>query len=226
MDRIWLKSYPAGVPADINPTAYGSLGDFFAASVERYRDRVAYIGMKRTMTYGELDAQSRAFAAYLVDAAGLKRGARVALMMPNLLQYPVALFGALRAGFVVVNCNPLYSPRELNHQLADSGAEAIVVLENFAQTLEKAIAGTNVRSVIVTAVGDLIGRSRGLVANLVVRRVRRAVPPWRLPQAVRFRRALARGTPPQGGAAADRARTISPSCNIPAARRASPRARC
>ncbi len=193
MDRIWLKSYPAGVPADINPTAYGSLGDFFAASVERYRDRVAYIGMKRTMTYGELDAQSRAFAAYLVDAAGLKRGARVALMMPNLLQYPVALFGALRAGFVVVNCNPLYSPRELNHQLADSGAEAIVVLENFAQTLEKAIAGTNVRSVIVTAVGDLIGRPRGLVANLVVRRVRRAVPPWRLPQAVRFRRALALG---------------------------------
>ncbi len=193
MDRIWLKSYPAGVPADINPTAYGSLGDFFAASVERYRDRVAYIGMKRTMTYGELDAQSRAFAAYLVDAAGLKRGARVALMMPNLLQYPVALFGALRAGFVVVNCNPLYSPRELNHQLADSGAEAIVVLENFAQTLEKAIAGTNVRTVIVTAVGDLIGRPRGLVANLVVRRVRRAVPPWRLPQAVRFRRALALG---------------------------------
>ena len=193
MDRIWLKSYPAGVPADINPTAYGSLGDFFAASVERYRDRVAYIGMKRTMTYGELDAQSRAFAAYLVDAAGLKRGARVALMMPNLLQYPVALFGALRAGFVVVNCNPLYSPRELNHQLANSGAEAIVVLENFAQTLEKAIAGTNVRSVIVTAVGDLIGRPRGLVANLVVRRVRRAVPPWRLPQAVRFRRALALG---------------------------------
>ena len=193
MDRIWLKSYPEGVPADINPTAYGSLGDFFAASVERYRDRVAYIGMKRTMTYGELDAQSRAFAAYLVEAAGLKRGARVALMMPNLLQYPVALFGALRAGFVVVNCNPLYSPRELKHQLADSGAEAIVVLENFAQTLEKAIAGTNVRTVIVTAVGDLIGRPRGLVANLVVRRIRRAVPPWRLPQAVRFRRALALG---------------------------------
>ena len=193
MDRIWLKSYPEGVPADINPTAYGSLGDFFAASVERYRDRVAYIGMKRTMTYGELDAQSRAFAAYLVEAAGLKRGARVALMMPNLLQYPVALFGALRAGFVVVNCNPLYSPRELNHQLANSGAEAIVVLENFAQTLEKAIAGTNVRTVIVTAVGDLIGRPRGLVANLVVRRIRRAVPPWRLPQAVRFRRALALG---------------------------------
>ena len=192
MERIWLKSYPEGVPADINPTAYGSLGDFFAASVERYRDRVAYIGMKRTMTYGELDALSRAFAAYLVAVAGLERGARVALMMPNLLQYPVALFGALRAGFVVVNCNPLYSPRELHHQLADSGAEAIVVLENFAQTLEKAIEGTNVRTVIVTAVGDLVG-ARGLVANLVVRRIRRAVPPWRLPQAVRFKRALALG---------------------------------
>ncbi len=193
MERIWLKSYPEGVPADINPEAYGSLGDFFAASVERYRDRVAYIGMKRTMTYGQLDAQSRAFAAYLGGVAGLKRGARVALMMPNLLQYPVALFGALRAGFVVVNCNPLYSPRELHHQLADSGAEAIVVLENFAQTLEKAIEDTNVRIVIVTAVGVLLGGPRGLIANLVVRRVRRAVPPWRLPNAVRFKRALAEG---------------------------------
>lgn len=193
MERIWLKSYPEGVPADINPTAYGSLGDFFAASVERYRDRVAYIGMKRTMTYGELDAKSRAFAAYLSEVACLKRGARVALMMPNLLQYPVALFGALRAGFVVVNCNPLYSPRELHHQLVDSGAEAIVVIENFAQTLEKAIEGTNVCTVIVTAVGDLIGGPRGLAANFVVRYVRRAVPPWRLPNAVRFKRALAEG---------------------------------
>ena len=193
MERIWLKSYPEGVPADINPTAYGSLGDFFAASVERYRDRIAYVSMKRTMTYGELDRLSRAFACYLEEAAGLPRGGRVALMMPNLLQYPVALFGALRAGYVVVNCNPLYSPRELNHQLANSGAEAIVVLENFAQTLEKAIEGTNVRTVIVTAVGDLLGGARGSLANFVVRRVRRVVPPWRLPQAVQFKRALAEG---------------------------------
>ncbi len=193
MERIWLKSYPKGVPADINPTAYASLGDFFAASVDRYRDRVAYVSMKRTMTYGELDRLSRAFANYLEEVVGLKRGARVALMMPNLLQYPVALFGALRAGYVIVNCNPLYSPRELHHQLTDSGAEAIVVLENFAQTLQKAIEGTEVRVAIVTGVGDLLGAARGLLTNFVVRRVRHDVPPWRLPQAVRFSRALAQG---------------------------------
>jgi long-chain acyl-CoA synthetase len=153
MERIWLKSYPEGVPADIKPTAYGSIGDFLAASIDHYRDRTAFISMGRTMSYGELDRRSRAFAGYLANVARLARGARVALMMPNLLQYPVALFGALRAGYVVVNCNPLYSPRELHHQLEDSGAEAIVVLENFAQTLEKAIDGTAVRAVIVTGAG-------------------------------------------------------------------------
>ena len=138
MERIWLKSYPEGVPADINPTAYASLGDFFAASVDRYRDRAAYVSMRRTMTYGELDRLSRAFAELPAARSSVcRRGARVALMMPNLLQYPVALFGALRAGYIVVNCNPLYSPRELHHQLVDSGAEAIVVLENFAQTLRE-----------------------------------------------------------------------------------------
>ena len=193
MERIWLKSYPEGVPADINPTAYPSLGDFFSVSVERFRDRPAYVSLKRTMTYRELDGLSRAFASYLKEVVGLPRGARVALMMPNLLQYPVAMFGALRAGYVVGNCNPLYSPRELHHQLVDSGAEAIVVLETFAQTLEKAIEGTRVRAVVVTGVGDLLGAPRGLIANFVVRRVRRAVPPWRLPQAVRFSRAIAQG---------------------------------
>jgi long-chain acyl-CoA synthetase len=193
MERLWLKSYPEGVPADINPTAYASLGEFFAASIERYRDRDAYISMKRTITFGELDSLSRAFAVYLLKAAALPRGARVALMMPNLLQYPVALFGALRAGYVVVNCNPLYSPRELRHQLEDSGAEAIVVLETFAQTLQKAIEGTRVRVVIVTGVGDLLGGPRGRIANLIVRYVRRAAPSWSLPQAVWFKRALAEG---------------------------------
>ncbi len=193
MERIWLKSYPEGVPADINPTAYGSLGDFFAASVERHRDRAAYVSMKRTMTYGELDTLSRAFASYLQEVVGLPRKARVALMMPNLLQYPVALFGVLRAGYVVVNCNPLYSPRELHHQLVDSGAQAIVVLENFAQTLERAIEGTEIREVIVTGAGDLLGTLRGAIVNFVVRRVRRAVRRWSLPQAVRFSRALALG---------------------------------
>ncbi len=193
MDRIWLKSYPEGVPADINPTAYASIGDFFAASVDRFRDRTAYTCMGRTMSFGELDRLSRAFASYLQNVACLPRGARVALMMPNLLQYPVALFGALRAGYVVVNCNPLYSPRELSHQLKDSGAEAIVVLENFAQTLEKAIDGAQLRTVVVAAVGDLLGGPRGLLVNFVVRRVRHAVPAWRLPQAVRFNRALSLG---------------------------------
>src|SRR5208283_4083414 len=193
MERIWLKSYPDGVPADINPTAYASIGDFFAANVDRHRDRTAYVCMGGTMSYGALDRLSRAFASYLKEAAGLPRAARVALMMPNLLQYPVALFGALRAGYVVVNCNPLYSPRELHHQLADSGAEAIVVLENFAQTLEKAIEGTSVRSVAVTSVGDLLGGPRGFIANFVLRHIRHAVPAWNIPRAVRFNRALALG---------------------------------
>jgi long-chain acyl-CoA synthetase len=193
MERIWLKSYPEGVPADINPTAYASIGDFFAANADRYRDRMAYVCMGRTMTYGELDRLSRSFAGYLQHVASLPRGARVALMMPNLLQYPVALFGALRAGYVVVNCNPLYSPRELHHQLDDSGAEAIVVLENFAQTLERAIDATQVRVVVVAAVGDLLGGPRGLLVNFVLRHVRRAVPPWRLERAVRFNQALSLG---------------------------------
>jgi acyl-CoA synthetase (AMP-forming)/AMP-acid ligase II len=186
MERIWLRAYPEGVPADIDPNAYRSIGDFFAASIDRYRDRTAFVSMGRTMSYRELDHRSRAFASYLLNVAGLPRGARVALMMPNLLQYPVALFGALRAGYVVVNCNPLYSPRELHHQLADSGAEAIVVLENFAQTLERAMDGTAVRTVVVTAVGDLLGGPRGLLINFVLRHVRRLVPPWKLPRAVRF----------------------------------------
>jgi long-chain acyl-CoA synthetase len=193
MERIWLKSYPEGVPADINPTAYASIGDFFAANVDRYRDRTAYISLGRTMSYGELDRASRAFASYLQNVACLPRGARIALMMPNLLQYPVVLFGALRAGYVVVNCNPLYSPRELHHQLEDSGAEAIVVVENFAQTLEKAIDGTQVRVVVVAAAGDLLGFLHGPLTNFALRHIRRAVPAWRLPQAVRFKRALSLG---------------------------------
>ncbi len=193
MERIWLKSYPEGVPADIDPTAYSSIGEFLAASIDRYRDRTAFISMGRTMSYGELDRQSRAFASYLQNVAGLVRGARVALMMPNLLQYPVALFGALRAGYVVVNCNPLYTSRELHHKLEDSGAEAIVVLENFAQTLEKAIDGTAVRAVIVTGAGDLLAGLRGSLTNFVLRHVRHAVPAWNLPLAVPFNRTLSLG---------------------------------
>ena len=141
MERIWLKSYPEGVPAEIDASAVGSLGDFIKTSVEKFRDRTAFVSMGKAMSYGELDLKSRAFASYLQNVARLPNGARVALMMPNVLQYPIAAFGALRAGYVVVNCNPLYSPRELKYQLADLGAEAIVVLENFASTLEKAIEG-------------------------------------------------------------------------------------
>ena len=193
MERIWLKSYPPGVPAEISADAYGSLAEFFAVNADRHKGQPALMSLGRTMKYGELDHLSRDFAGYLMKVAGLRPGARVALMMPNLLQYPVALFGILRAGLIVVNCNPLYSPRELHHQLVDSGAEAIVVVENFAQTLQKAIEGTSVRHVVVTGVGDLLGGAKGALVNLAVRYVRRAVPAWRLPQAVRFRRALALG---------------------------------
>jgi long-chain acyl-CoA synthetase len=195
MERIWLKSYPEGVPAEIDAKTVGSLGDFITTSVEKFRDRTAFLSMGKAISYGELDRKSREFASYLQNVARLPRGARVALMMPNLLQYPIALFGALRAGYVVVNCNPLYSPRELKHQLADSGAEAIVVLENFASTLEKAIEGARVRVVIVTGAGDQLGGARGLIVNLVLRHLRRAIPAWRLPLAARFNRALALGRP-------------------------------
>jgi long-chain acyl-CoA synthetase len=194
MERMWLKSYPEGVPAEIEASAFGSLGDFLTGSVGKFRGRTAFISMGKAISYGQLDLKSRAFASYLTNVVGLPRGARVALMMPNLLQYPIAAFGALRAGYVVVNCNPLYSPRELKHQLADSGAEAIVVLENFANTLEKAIGGTAVKTVMVTGAGDLLGGVKGPLVNSVLRHVRRAIPAWRLPQAVRFNRALKLGS--------------------------------
>jgi long-chain acyl-CoA synthetase len=194
MERIWLKSYPKGVPAEIDASAVGSLADFIKASFEKFHDRTAFVSMGKAMSYGELDLKSRAFATYFRNVARLPSGARVALMMPNLLQYPIAAFGSLRAGYVVVNCNPLYSPRELKNQLADSGAEAIVVLENFANTLENAIEGTAVKVVIVTGAGDQLGGLKGALVNSVVRHVRRAVPAWRLPQAVRFNRALALGS--------------------------------
>jgi long-chain acyl-CoA synthetase len=193
MERTWLKSYPEGVPAEIDATTVGSIGDFIKASVDKFRNRTAFLSIGKAISYGELDRKSREFASYLQNVACLPRGARVALMMPNLLQYPIALFGALRAGFVVVNCNPLYSPRELSHQLVDSGAEAIVVLENFARTLEKAIEGTAVGAVVVTGAGDQLGGPRGLTVNFVLRHIRRAIPAWRLPRAVRFNRALALG---------------------------------
>lgn len=194
MEKLWLKSYPEGVPAEIGALPYASLGALFEAAVARYPTRPAFACLGRVMTYRELDEAACAFAAYLQQVARLPKGARVALMMPNVLQYPIALFGALRAGYVVVNVNPLYTPRELEHQLNDSGAEAIVILENFAHTLEAAIAhGVRVPHVIVTSLGDLFPGVKGVVTNLVVRYVKKLVPKWSIPGVIRWREALAAG---------------------------------
>jgi long-chain acyl-CoA synthetase len=193
MDRPWLSQYPAGVPADIDVHRFASLKDVLASSCQRFADRPAYRSMGTAMSFRQLDDASRAFAAWLQKVAGLQRGDRVALMMPNLLQYPVVLFGVLRAGLVVVNVNPLYTPRELEHQLKDAGAQAIVVLENFAHTLEQVIGATQVRTVVTTQVGDLLPPLKRLLTNAVVKHVKKLVPPWRLNGAVDFRHALAAG---------------------------------
>ncbi len=192
MEKIWLKSYPQGVPADISIDHVPSLVALFEQACTTYADKVAYISMDRPMTYGELDEQTRAFAGWL-QSLGLKKGDRVALMMPNLLQYPVALFGTLRAGCVVVNCNPLYTPRELEHQMKDCGATAIVIVENFAHTLEQVIAHTAIRHVVVTPMGEMLGGLKGALVNFVVRHVKKLVPAWKLPGAIGFKTALARG---------------------------------
>ena len=191
MDRIWLKQYPAGVPADIDETQYSSLVELLEESFTKFRDRRAFICMDKAITYGELDEMSAAIGAYL-QSKGLKKGARVAIMMPNVLQNPVASSAILRAGFTVVNVNPLYTPRELEHQLKDSGAEAILLLENFATTLQKVIANTSVKHVIVGTMGDLLG-FKGVIVNFVVRRVKKMVPAYSLPGAVAFNDALAAG---------------------------------
>ncbi|MCP3394309.1 long-chain fatty acid--CoA ligase [Bradyrhizobium sp. CCGB12] len=191
MERIWLKQYPPGVPADIEPTQYASLVDLLEESFTKFADRKAFICMDKSISYRDLDQMSVALAAYL-QGRGLQRGARVAIMMPNVLQYPVATAAVLRAGFAVVNVNPLYTPRELEHQLKDSGAEAIIVLENFAHTVEQVIAKTAVKHVIVASMGDLLG-FKGVIVNLVVRRVKKMVPAWSLPGAVSFNDALSAG---------------------------------
>ncbi len=191
MERIWLKQYPPGVPADIEPTQYASLVDLLEESFTKFADRKAFICMDKSISYRDLDQMSVALAAYL-QGRGLQRGARVAIMMPNVLQYPVATAAVLRAGYAVVNVNPLYTPRELEHQLKDSGAEAIIVLENFAHTVEQVIAKTQVKHVIVASMGDLLG-FKGIIVNLVVRRVKKMVPGWSLPGAVAFNDALSAG---------------------------------
>ena len=191
MEKIWLQHYPAGIPAEVDYGQYRSTGELFESTSERYRDRPAYTNMGKTIRFGELEHMTRAVGAWL-QSKGLAKGARVAVMMPNCLQYPVCVFGILRAGYIVVNVNPLYTPRELEHQLKDSGAEAIVVLENFAHVLEQVIARTPVKHVVVSALGDLLG-VKGVIVNFVVRHVKRMVPAWNVAGAVRFDSVLAEG---------------------------------
>jgi long-chain acyl-CoA synthetase len=191
MERIWLKQYPAGVPADIDVTQYISLVELLEESFAKFSDRKAFICMDKSISYRDLDEMSLALGAYL-QSKGLQKGARVALMMPNVLQYPVSTAAVLRAGYAVVNVNPLYTPRELEHQLKDSGAEAIVVLENFATTVEQVLAKTAVKHVIVGSMGDMLGL-KGVIVNLVVRRVKKMVPAYSIPGAVSFNDAVAAG---------------------------------
>lgn len=193
LNKVWLKRYPADVPAEINADRYTSLVDLVEQATQRYADQTAFINMGQPLTYRQLEQKSRAFAAYLQSSLGLKKGDRVALMMPNLLQYPVALFGVLRAGMVVVNVNPLYTPRELKHQLNDSGASAIVIVSNFAHTLEKVVAETAVKHVILTRLGDQLRPIKATLVNFVVKYIKKMVPKYHLPGAVSFRHVLQQG---------------------------------
>ncbi|HPE58760.1 MAG TPA: AMP-binding protein [Thiolinea sp.] len=193
MEKVWLQHYPATVPQTIDTAPYPSLLNIFHTSVQQYRDKPAYSNMGKVLTYRELDRLTRDFAAYLRHEAGLQHGDRIAIMMPNLLQYPVALFAAFRAGLIVVNTNPLYTERELRHQLQDSGAKAIVIMDNFAYVLEKVLPDTEVRTVILTGAGDLVGGLKGWLVNFVVHHVKKMVPAYTLPTAVSYRQALQQG---------------------------------
>ena len=192
LERPWLKAYPAGVPADIDTSQYLSLVALMEESFSKHRDRVAYSFMGKDITFGQTDSLSLALGCYL-QSLGLVKGERVAIMMPNVPQYPVAVAAILRAGYVVVNVNPLYTPRELEHQLKDSGARAIVIIENFAHTLEKCIASTLVKHVVLCSMGDQLGFLKGTLVNCVVRYVKKMVPPFNLPGEVRFNDAVAQG---------------------------------
>ena len=191
--RPWLAHYPAGVPHEIDPDAFPSVVAVLQSAIAQYRDRPAFSSLGRQLTYGEVDALSRRFAAFLLGDLGLKQGDRVAIMMPNCLQYPVATFGILRAGLTVVNVNPMYTPRELRHQLVDSGAAAILVLDNFGSTVEQSLEGSAVRHVVTTGLGDMLPFPKGAIDNFVLKHVKKMVPAYRLPGAIRFRDALARG---------------------------------
>ncbi|WP_024868831.1 long-chain fatty acid--CoA ligase [Pseudoxanthomonas suwonensis] len=192
-DRPWLQSYPQGVPSEIDPDEYRSIPAVFASSVKRYGERPAYRNLGKTMTYAEVDELSRQFAAYLLGELSLKKGDRVAIMMPNCLQYPIATFGVLRAGLTVVNVNPLYTARELKHQLVDAGAAAIVVVDNFGHTVQEVLAETPLKQVITTGLGDMLGFPKGPIVNFVLKYVKKMVPEYDIPGAVRFKDALAAG---------------------------------
>jgi long-chain acyl-CoA synthetase len=192
MEKIWLKSYPQNMPTEIDPDRYRSLVQLFDESFKKFADRNAYVCMDKFMTYRELDEYSRRAAAWL-QSRGMPKGARVAVMLPNVLQNPISIAAILRAGYTVVNVNPLYTPRELEHQLVDSGAEAIIVLENFATTLEQVLPRTAVKHIVVASMGEMLGGAKGMLVNFVVRNVKKMVPEFSLPNAVRFKDMLAQG---------------------------------
>jgi long-chain acyl-CoA synthetase len=193
VERVWLKSYPPGVPPEADVDRYANVPQLLGESCRKFAALPAFTNMDATLTFAELDRLSRDFAAWLVHGAGLAKGDRVAIMMPNVLQYPVALFGILRAGMVAVNCNPLYTPRELEHQLNDAGAAAIVILENFARTFEEVVARTAVKTVVTTQLGDLLGFPKSAIVNWVVKHRKKMVPPWQIPGAIPLKRALSQG---------------------------------
>ena len=191
--RVWLKQYPKGVPAEIDYSAYTSCKQLFESCCEKFKDLPAYSNFGCTISYAELEAKTRDFAAFLQSLPGMNKGDRVAIMMPNLLQYPIAIFGILRAGMIVVNVNPLYTPRELEHQLKDSGAKAIIIVENFATTLQQVMKATPVEHVITTQIGDLLPIPKRWIINTVIKKVKKMVPDWRIDGAMTFRSALSRG---------------------------------
>ncbi len=193
MEKIWLKNYPPGVSAEIDPDTFSSVKELIEESCKKYSSQPAFTNMGREMSFGELEQKSRYFAAYLQKVAGLEKGDRIALMMPNVLQYPVGIAGALCAGFVVVNVNPLYTPRELKHQLIDSGAKAILIVENFVHTLEQVIGDTEIKTVITTQLGDMLGFPKSALVNFVVKTVKKMVPAWNIPGSTTLKKALAEG---------------------------------
>ena len=192
-EKVWLKSYPPHIPATIDDKPYSSIADLFTQAAKKYADRGAFSNLGLTLTYRELDRQSDQFGAFLQGLPGMQKGDRVALMMPNLMQYPVALFGIFKAGMVVVNVNPLYTPRELEHQLKDSGTKAILIVENFASTLQQVIKSTAVQHVITTQIGDMLPIPKRWIVNTVIKKVKKMVPDWRIDGAISFREAMSRG---------------------------------